>query len=87
MPSDAEALRFVRRALRNARRFFRESDSAGEVLERWLDRQIKRKTATSRPQAEKIVPLWEDYRDKVKALEGAIADFLNVSLDPIWAPK
>lgn len=74
-----EVKRYVLQAARNARRYYRRADSAGEVLERWLDREIKRKTRIQRDQALKCVPLWEKYRDNVKAVEMALADFINIA--------
>lgn len=89
MPSNAaqsEAL--VKRVLRLTRKAYRSADSSGEVLERWLDRQINRKTRTTRTQADAVIPLWETYRDRVKTLEAALADLLNVTMDPTlgWGP-
>jgi hypothetical protein len=74
-----ELKRFVLQAARAARRQYRRADTAGEKLERWLDREIKRKTRIQRDEALKMVPLWELYRDQVKGLERALADFINAA--------
>lgn len=77
--TETEWRRLVLQGLRAARRQYRRADTAGEVLERWLDRQIKRKTRTTSPQSEAILPLWERFRDQVNGLMKAISDFLGVA--------
>lgn len=81
MPTESELKRITLQAARNVRRVYRAADTSGEVLERWLDRQINRTTRITRTQAAAIIPRWEDYRDKVISLESAVADFLNIAID------
>lgn len=78
----AERKRLTIAAVRNARRYYRRADSQGEVLERWLDRMVKRKTEISREQALAVEPRWNAYRDSVRTLEKALADMLNYLIDP-----
>ncbi len=77
--TDAELKRLVNQGLRNARRIHRSADTAGEVLERWLDRMIERKTRVTCAQMDALVPRWEDYRNKVQMLEKALADVFSAA--------
>lgn len=77
--SESERRRLVVQAVRNARRVYRSADTAGEVLERWLDRMIERKTRILCPQMDPVIPKWEDYRNKVMALEKALADMIGTA--------
>lgn len=77
--TESEFKRLVLQAARNARKAYRKADTAGEVLERWLDRQIERKTRIRASQAEAVIPRWEAFRDNVMALERALADFLTAT--------
>ena len=72
--TESERRRVVQTALRNARRTYRAADTAGEVLERWFDRMINRSTRVTCSQLSPGVLKWEDYRNKVMALEKAWAD-------------
>lgn len=74
--SESERKRLVLQSARLARRLYRTADTSGEVLERWLDRQIGRKTRITGSQAYQVIPRWEAYRDRVLAVEKGIADFL-----------
>lgn len=74
--TESELRRLVLQSVRNVRRAYRKADSAGEILERWLDRQIERKTRILTSQAVAVIPKWESYRDSVQALEKALGDFL-----------
>ncbi len=74
--TEREFRRLVLAAARAARRQWRKSDTAGEKLERWLDREINRKTRIRAEQALAVIPLWEAFRDQVKGVERAIADFI-----------
>lgn len=77
--TETEWRRLTLQAARNLRRQYRRADSAGERLERWLDREISRKTRIKYDQALKSIPLWEDYRDQVKGIETALTDFLGIA--------
>jgi polyhydroxyalkanoate synthesis regulator phasin len=77
--TDAELKRLVNQGLRNARRVYRASDTAGEQLERWLDRMIERKTRVTCAQMDSLIPRWEEYRNKVQSLEKALADVFSAA--------
>lgn len=77
--SESERKARIIQSARAARRVYRTADTAGEKMERWLDRQIERKTVITANQAMAVIPLWEDYRSKVIACELALSDFLNIS--------
>lgn len=68
-----EQKRQINQALRATRRLYRQADSAGEKLERTLDRLIARKTAVYADQLTSAVGQFRDYYGKVQALEGAFA--------------
>lgn len=69
----------VRKALRNARRFYRSADSSGEILERNLDRLIKRKTLVTREQLAPLVTQYQAWGEKLRTVEGGITALLEVS--------
>ena len=75
--TESELRRLIVQSVRNARRLYRQADTAGEVLERWLDRMIERKTRITCSQMDPVVPKWEDYRNKVMACERALADMIG----------
>lgn len=77
--TEAQLKRLVNLAARNARRSYRTADTSGEKLERWFDRQIRRKTRILATQASGVIPLYEDYRSKVIILEKRIAEFINAA--------
>lgn len=65
-------------ALRSARKVQRAADTAIEVLERRMFRMLDRKTIIDRESALTLVPLWNDFIAKAKAMEKALADFISV---------
>jgi len=67
------------RGLRAARKVYRSGDTAGEVLERTLDRLINRKTLITPAQLEPLLSRWQTYKAKVAALERALADAVRVA--------
>ena len=69
----------VTRGLRAARKIYRAADSAGEVLERELDRLILRKRLVSPAQLQPLLNKWAVYRERVLAVEKALADAVNVA--------
>jgi len=83
--TDAELKRLVNQSLRNVRRTYRQADTAGEVLERWLDRMIERKTRVTCSQMNPVLPRWEEYRNRVMACEKALVDCMNVACDVLRA--
>ena len=72
--TDSERRRVDLQGLRGSRRVYRAADTAGEVLERWLDRMIARKTRVTCSQLGPGLLKWEDYRNKVQSLEKSLAD-------------
>jgi len=69
----------VNRALRQARRLYRLADTKGEVLERVLDRLIKRKTRVLGEEAEQVIKPWEAYSAAVSQVERGLVDVLGVA--------
>ena len=69
----------VTRGLRGARKIYRAADTAGEKLERTLDRLILRKTLITPKQMEPLLVLWKAYRERVLAVEKALADAVRIS--------
>lgn len=66
---------------RSVRRAYRRADTAGEKFERWIDRQIERKTRIMPAEVARGVPLFEAYWAGVRALEEAMADFAYISAE------
>lgn len=77
--TEAARKRIVLASARNVRRMYRRADTAGEIVERWLDRQISRKTRIQPSQFAVILPKWEVYRDMVVGIERAVIDFLRTA--------
>ena len=77
--TESERKAVVVRAGRNVRRAYRQADSAGEILERTLDRLLSRKTRITPEQALKVDPLYKNYRDKVGSVERALTDFFQAT--------
>jgi len=71
---DSEKLALVRKSLRNSRRQYRAADTAGEKLERRLDRLILRKTAPSGAEWTPLINEYSAYKSLVQALERSLAD-------------
>jgi len=69
----------VVRGLRAARKVYRAADTAGEILERTLDRLILRKTLVTPAQLEPLLSRWGTYKARVQALEKALADAVNIA--------
>lgn len=70
---------YVRKALRNSRKFYRAMDSAGELLERNLDRLIERKTLVTREQLNPLVDQMNNIWKTAQAFEGSITSLLQIS--------
>ena len=70
---------YVRKALRNVRRAHRTFQTEAEVLERILDRLIKRKTLVVREQLAPIVTSQTALQNKFRAVEAQITALLEVS--------
>ena len=69
----------VLRALRKARAVYRRADSAGEMLERELDRLILRKTLISPESLRGMVDRYRAFAQMVTALNPALADVLTIA--------
>lgn len=76
---DREKFLLVRKAMRTARKQYRNLDSAGERLERRLDRMIDRKTYPSGNEWEPLIQDYSNYKLLVPALERALADMVQTS--------
>lgn len=69
----------VNAALRRVRQAYRKADSAGEVLERELDRLISRKTIVS-PQSLKSVQVKLDvYVKFLNGIESPVTDLIRLA--------
>lgn len=77
--TEAQRKRVVLAAARVARRWYRRADSQGEVLERWLDRQISRKTRIMPAEVQKGVKLFQAYFQSVRNLEIVMSDLVYTS--------
>lgn len=77
--SFAQRTRAVNVALRRLRQQYRRADSAGELLERELDRLISRKTIVSPESLTSAVRKFDAYKQSVRGIEGPFADVLQVS--------
>lgn len=66
------------RAIRALRKLFRTADTAGEKLERELDRLIKRKTLVSPDSLATTARLLQDYLKKTENLARGMADAASV---------
>jgi hypothetical protein len=69
----------VIKGLRRARQAFRISDSAGEILERELDRLIKRKTLISPESLQGVSKKYQDYAGKTANIAQALADAVTIA--------
>ncbi len=76
---DREKFLLVRKALRVTRKQWRALDSAGERLERRLDRMIDRKTYPSGAEWEPLITDYNNYKRLIPAIEKSLADTLETS--------
>lgn len=77
--TDSQLNVLTKKALRNARRYYRVMDSAGERLERRLDRLILRKTRPSGNEWDPMIAEFNTYKSSLGGLEKALADAISVS--------
>lgn len=70
----------VKKALRNSRRYYRIMDSAGERLERRLDRMILRKTRPTGHDWDPLVNEFNAYKSGLQALEKSLADSIATAV-------
>jgi len=66
---------------RQVRRVYRKADTSGEVFERWIDRQIDRKTRITGKSVAVGLALFRDYFSKTRDLETAMADLAYVATE------
>jgi len=66
------------RAARTCRSQYRKADSAGEKLERELDRLVKRKTLITPASLATTERLYYSYKGLVGQLENSLADFYMI---------
>lgn len=76
---EIERKRQVNAALRAVRRVYRKADTAGEILERNLDRMILRKTRPAADELEPLINQYRAFRSGVTALEVALTDLLRIA--------
>jgi hypothetical protein len=74
--TESELRRLVLQSARNARRAYRRADSQGEIFERWVDRQILRKTRIRSESAQKGTEIYVEFRNRVMALDAAMSDLM-----------
>ena len=72
--TESQRKRTVLQAARRARQAYRRADTAGEVLERWLDREIKRKTRIMPASVARGLQLYRAWFAQVRNVETAFAD-------------
>lgn len=72
--TDPQARTLVTKALRAARAQFRQADTQGEVLERDLDRLIKRKTRMNATQLVVVSQKYKKYLDLVVSMQRGLED-------------
>lgn len=77
--TQGEVRSLVKKAARNARTYYRKTDTAGEKLERELDRLVKRKTLIQASSLKSMEKLYYDYKNAMSALEHALADFISTA--------
>lgn len=77
--TEAQRKRLVLQAARSARRQYRRADTAGEMLERWLDRQIARKTRIMPAEIQRGIRLFQGYFANVRAVETVLTDLVYTS--------
>lgn len=76
---DREKTALVKKAMRNARKAWRSMDSAGERMERRLDRMIDRKTYPSGNEWDPLISDWNTLKSLGSQVEKALADTISVS--------
>lgn len=77
--SFAQRRKNVNAALRRLRAAYRRADSAGEKLERELDRLIERKTIVSPGSLQVAVVAYETYFKSINAIDQTFADVIRVA--------
>jgi hypothetical protein len=77
--TDAELKRLIVASARTARRYNRRLQTQAEILERWLDRMIARKTRIRESEGLPVVAIWDTLKNYTKNLELTLADFLNAT--------
>jgi hypothetical protein len=66
-------------ALRRVRQSYRKSDSAGEILERELDRLLLRKTIITPASLQAVAQKYDQYMSLASGVEKPLADTLTLA--------
>lgn len=77
--TDAQARSLVIKALRQARKAYRQADTAGEKEERELDRLIKRKTRMNATQLITLADRYKNYQTLCNRIQLPLQDAYNVA--------
>lgn len=70
---------YVLKSLRAIRQRYRSADTAGEKLERELDRLLKRKTLVTPDSLSKMIELMDAYTTAVQQIQSPVADAVQVT--------
>ncbi len=76
---ESEKKALVKKAMRNGRKQYKAMDSAGERLERRLDRMIERKTYPSGSEWDPLIADYNTYKQLLSAVEKSFADMITSS--------
>lgn len=77
--SFAQRRNAVNRALRQVRKSYRAADSAGELLERELDRLVDRKTIVSPESLRRMTSLYEAHLRAVQDIQRTMAAAMTLA--------
>ena len=75
----AQRTRAVNASLRRARAVYRKADTAGEILERELDRLILRKTIVTPESMISMATKHLAYVQRVNDMDGALSDAIRLA--------
>ena len=73
-----EAKRARKEAVRATRRVQRQVDTSLEKIERRLFRLLEFKEIITRENVESLIPMYNDFIEKVRRLEKALADMISI---------
>jgi hypothetical protein len=77
--TDAQARNLAIKALRKARAAYRKADTQGELVEREVDRLIKRKTRINSSSFKTIDTLYVEYQKRANEMQLPLADAYAVA--------
>ena len=78
MATQGQRRREAVNAVRQTRQYYRKADTAGEKIERELDRLIKRKTLITVDDVAKVLQLVSDFIKLVEQLQRATAILVEI---------